>query len=94
MLTRVMTAAELAEYFGIPKARVYRMLKSEAEAKLFGFRVGGAWRIDLDQMREWICQKVVESETKLVPVPSAGTGASSESKSISRKPRLRAAKIE
>jgi excisionase family DNA binding protein len=65
-----MTAGELADYFGISKSRVYRMLRREADAPMFGFRVGKGWRIDLDQMRDWMCQQIVEKAAGAPPKPS------------------------
>jgi excisionase family DNA binding protein len=56
----VLTVPELAEYFGIPKGQVYAMLRREADSGFPGFRAGRGWRVDLEQMREWMCQQVEE----------------------------------
>ena len=58
MAARVLTVPELAKYFGIPKGRVYAMLRREANSGFPGFRAGRGWRVDLEQMREWMCRQV------------------------------------
>jgi excisionase family DNA binding protein len=55
-----MTIAELATYFGIPKGRVYQMIRREAESGFPSFRIGGGVRVDIDQMREWMCAQLEE----------------------------------
>jgi excisionase family DNA binding protein len=67
MFRQVMTAGELAVYLGIPKQRVYRMVRLGAGAGLPGFRVGRAWRVDLDEMREWLIHQT-DQEAPSVPV--------------------------
>jgi excisionase family DNA binding protein len=64
---RVMTTSELAQYFGVSKARVYEMLRRQANAGFPSYRVGRGWRVDLEQMREWICQRV---EDKAPGIPT------------------------
>jgi excisionase family DNA binding protein len=54
---KVMTVNEIAKYFGIPKKRVYEMLRRESVAGFPCFRVGRGWRVDMDQMRDWMCQQ-------------------------------------
>ena len=57
LAANVMTVNEIATYFGIPKRRVYEMLRREAVAGFPCFRVGRGWRVDIDQMRDWMCQQ-------------------------------------
>ena len=57
LAAKVMTVNEIATYFGIPKRRVYEMLRREAIAGFPCFRVGRGWRVDIDQMRDWMCQQ-------------------------------------
>jgi excisionase family DNA binding protein len=68
-----MTIPELAKYFGIPKKRVYEMLRREADAGFPGFRVGSGWRIDLEQLREWMCEKIEERAANATPVTESET---------------------
>jgi excisionase family DNA binding protein len=64
---KVMTVKEIAKYFGIPRKRVYEMLRREADAGFPCFRVGRGWRVDLDQMREWMCQRIEEKNLDSLP---------------------------
>jgi excisionase family DNA binding protein len=57
-----MTVNELAKYFGISKKRVYETLRREAVAGFPCFRIGRGWRVDLEQMREWMCQRIEEKQ--------------------------------
>ena len=66
MSGRIMTVAELSDYFGIPKERVNQMLTREVGAGFPGFRVGGEWRVDLEQMREWMCERI-EEKASVIP---------------------------
>jgi excisionase family DNA binding protein len=62
-VARVMTVGEIAQYFGIPKKRVYEMLRREADAGFPCFRIGRGWRVDIEQMREWMCQRIEEQNS-------------------------------
>jgi excisionase family DNA binding protein len=66
-----MTVKEIAKYFGIPRKRVYEMLRREADAGFPCFRVGRGWRVDLDQMREWMCQRIEEKNLDSSPYMSS-----------------------
>ena len=70
-----MTVSELAKYFGIPKGRVYAILRREAESGFPGFRAGRGWRVDLEQMREWMCQRVEEKVSSVSTVVSRKTAS-------------------
>jgi excisionase family DNA binding protein len=48
---RILTISELAAYLNIHKITIYRLLKN---GNLPGFRIGRAWRFDLDQVTEWV----------------------------------------
>jgi excisionase family DNA binding protein len=46
----ILKVAELAEYLRLNPATVYRLLRRE---QLPGFRVGGEWRFNLDEIDRW-----------------------------------------
>jgi excisionase family DNA binding protein len=60
---RILTIAELAEYLRVSEARLYELLKGEA-AGFPAFRVGRGWRVNLDEMRDWMCQQLDKDEIK------------------------------
>jgi excisionase family DNA binding protein len=53
-----MTVMEVANYFGISKAQVYAMLRRETKAGFPAFKVEREWRIDFEQMLDWICKQI------------------------------------
>jgi excisionase family DNA binding protein len=46
----ILKVAELAEYLRVNPATVYRLLRRK---QLPGFRVGGEWRFNLDEIDRW-----------------------------------------
>jgi hypothetical protein len=58
MAARVLTVSDLAKYFGTSKKRACEMLRREGAAGFPCFQVGGGWCVDLDEMRDWICQQI------------------------------------
>jgi hypothetical protein len=57
---RVLTIRELAKYFRISRRQACEMLRREVPFGFPCFRAGGKWCVDLDQMREWMCQRMEE----------------------------------
>ena len=55
---QTMTVMEVANYFGISKAQVYAMLRRETKAGFPAFKVEREWRIDFEQMLDWICKQI------------------------------------
>ena len=51
---RVLTVRELAGYFRIHQATVYRLLR---EQKLPAFRVGSDWRFNRQEIERWMLQE-------------------------------------
>ncbi len=63
---RVLTVSELAAYLRISRARIYYLVKHHAGNAFPAFRVGRAWRINLYQFQDWMCQQLeAEQETAL-----------------------------
>jgi excisionase family DNA binding protein len=50
----ILTVSELASYFRVHQATIYRLLKSR---ELPAFRVGSDWRFDRETIDEWIRSK-------------------------------------
>ena len=52
--SNILTVSELASYFRVHQATIYRLLKSR---ELPAFRVGSDWRFDRETIDEWIRQR-------------------------------------
>jgi excisionase family DNA binding protein len=46
----LLTVSDLCGYLKLNRSAVYRLIKS---GKLRGFRVGGDWRVDRDEIERW-----------------------------------------
>jgi excisionase family DNA binding protein len=49
--SNILTVSELASYFRVHQATIYRLLKSR---EIPAFRVGSDWRFDRETIDEWI----------------------------------------
>ena len=54
MTTDIMTIREVAEYLKIAEKTAYRLA---AESELPGFKVGGSWRFQRNEIDKWIKDK-------------------------------------
>ena len=54
MTTDIMTIREVAEYLKIAEKTAYRLA---AEGELPGFKVGGSWRFQRNEIDKWIKDK-------------------------------------
>ncbi len=54
MTTDIMTIREVAEYLKIAEKTAYRLA---AEGELPGFKVGGSWRFQRNEIDKWIKAK-------------------------------------
>ena len=54
MTTDIMTIREVAEYLKIAEKTAYRLA---AEGELPGFKVGGSWRFQRNEIGKWIKDK-------------------------------------
>lgn len=54
MSTTAMTVQDVAEYLNVDPKTVYRMVK---RGDLPGFKVGGSWRFQKDDLDAWIAQQ-------------------------------------
>ena len=69
----------LAKYFGISKERVCEMLRRELPSGFPCFQANGLWWVDLDELREWMCQRLEER------APAGGANDIRSKKSAARK---------
>jgi excisionase family DNA binding protein len=51
MFDQIVTINEVADYLRVNERTVYRMASA---GKIPAFKVGGAWRIKLSELEEWI----------------------------------------
>lgn len=51
MSDEILTLKEVAEYLKLAEKTAYRLA---AEGKLPGFKVGGSWRFQKEDIRQWI----------------------------------------
>jgi excisionase family DNA binding protein len=58
-----MTIRDLSTFLGIPRKRVYEILRRGAETGLQSFRVGRGWRVDLDQLRLWMTEQIDDEDS-------------------------------
>ena len=54
MSTNAMTVQEVAEYLNVDPKTVYRLVN---RGKLPGFKVGGSWRFQRDDLDGWIAKQ-------------------------------------
>ena len=54
MSTAAMTVQEVAEYLNVDPKTVYRLVN---RGELPGFKVGGSWRFQKDDLDDWIVRQ-------------------------------------
>ncbi len=54
---RIMTAAEVAEYFNVGQITIYRLARS---GKIPAFKIGTDWRFDRDAIDKWMTGRTSE----------------------------------
>ncbi|MDC9720170.1 MAG: helix-turn-helix domain-containing protein [Gammaproteobacteria bacterium] len=57
MTDEILTLKEVAEYLKLAEKTAYRLA---AEGKLPGFKVGGSWRFQREDVQKWIEEKKKE----------------------------------
>jgi excisionase family DNA binding protein len=55
---RLVTVAELADYFGVSERKVRTLLHRNVGRGFPAFKVGNSWRIDFDRMPDWILDQL------------------------------------
>jgi len=61
MSTTAMTVQEVAEYLNVDPKTVYRLVN---RGELPGFKVGGSWRFQKDDLDEWIAKQKEAAASK------------------------------
>ena len=61
MVDEILTLKEVAEYLKLAEKTAYRLA---AEGKLPGFKVGGSWRFQREDVLNWIKEQKNKSGTK------------------------------
>ena len=61
MTDEILTLKEVAEYLKLAEKTAYRLA---AEGKLPGFKVGGSWRFQREDVLNWIKEQKNKSGTK------------------------------
>jgi len=59
MVDEILTIREVAELLKINEKTAYRLA---AEGKIPGFKVGGSWRFERQEIARWIKRKVDEQQ--------------------------------
>lgn len=54
MTDQILTVKEVADYLKVNQRTVYRMASSK---KIPAFKVGGSWRIKLEELERWITEQ-------------------------------------
>ena len=49
-----MTIPELAEYLQVPQNTLYRLAKARRDRGFPAFKIGRNWRVNLEQVEEWL----------------------------------------
>jgi len=61
MSTAAMTVQEVAEYLNVDPKTVYRLVN---RGELPGFKVGGSWRFQKDDLDDWIAKQKAAAANK------------------------------
>ena len=61
MSTAAMTVQEVAEYLNVDPKTVYRLVN---RGELPGFKVGGSWRFQKDDLDDWIAKQKQTAASK------------------------------
>jgi len=62
MSTTAMTVQDVAQYLNVDPKTVYRMVN---RGELPGFKVGGSWRFQKDDLDAWIAKQKLAAAEKL-----------------------------
>jgi len=62
MKAKLLTIPELAIYFNVPRHRIYDLLRRGCP--LPRFKIGYRWRIDMDKLRDWLCDEIENPNRK------------------------------
>lgn len=69
----LLTINEVADYMGIHKITLYRLIKSN---KIPAFKIGRQWRFKKELLDHWILGNTSKKEDVLGSATSAGNGSS------------------
>ncbi len=70
MTDEILTIREMAELLKINEKTAYKLALA---GKIPGFKVGGSWRFERQEIADWIKRKVEEQQTRAVGM-KAGAG--------------------
>jgi excisionase family DNA binding protein len=57
----IVTAKELSKIFKVTESTIYNLA---ASGELAGFKIGGSWRFDMDEIHETICGQSIHKSNK------------------------------